>query len=386
MGGLVIKIRQWWDTADRAQRTVTIGGGAFLALMIAVTLMFASRPHMAPVFLGLNAVDQGSVVTELQKDGMNPEVNERGDVMVPSDKIADARIKLAAAGKLPATSGFGDEALAKLGIMDTPDVEKERLKTILEGRLNETIQSVDGIGSAQVHIVLADKSAFVRDKKPATASVSITERAGNSIGKSQAQAIATLVANSTPDLSINNVSVVNSHMEDALGRKRNWIRRPARSTARSSKPRRSARPGGASPICRRMLDPAFGPAQRHREDQLGVGLRRYGARDSHDERAGETATTALKTGRPRKWARVASLLGNATPAAAGSGAYQMDQTKFEPIVHQRGEQDLEPEAAVHAQVDGDRCYRQLGQGQGHCARAGNRRRIPRGPEGRRDAL
>ena len=42
MGGLVLKIRQWWDTADRAQRTVTIGGGAFLALMIAVTLMFAA--------------------------------------------------------------------------------------------------------------------------------------------------------------------------------------------------------------------------------------------------------------------------------------------------------------------------------------------------------
>lgn len=213
MGGLVLRIRQWWDTADRAQRTVTIGGGAFLALMIAVTLMFAIRPHMTPVFFGLNAVDQGSVVTELQKAGISPDINERGDVMVPSDKVNEARIKLAVAGKLPSTSGFGDEALAKLGIMDTPGVEKERLKTILEGRLNETIQSVDGIGSASVHIVLADSSPFVAEKKPATASVSITERAGSGIGKQQAQSIATIVANSTPGLSINNVSVVNNRME-----------------------------------------------------------------------------------------------------------------------------------------------------------------------------
>ena len=90
---------------------------------------------MQPVFLGLNAVDQGSVLNELNKDGIPAEVNDRGDVTVASDKVSEARIKLAVAGKLPATSGFGDEALAKLGIMDTPAVEKERLKTILEGRL-----------------------------------------------------------------------------------------------------------------------------------------------------------------------------------------------------------------------------------------------------------
>src|SRR5579862_1240021 len=256
MGGLVLRIRQWWDTADRAQRTVTIGGGAFLALMIVVTLMFAVRPHMTPAFIGLSPADQDSVVTELQKAGITPEINERGDVLVPSDKVAESRMKLASAGKLPSTSGWGDKELAQLGIMETPEVEKERLKTILEGRLSENIQSVDGIGSARVQIVLADKSAFVQDKKPATASVTISERSGNSIGNSQAHAIATLVANSTPDLSVNNVSVINNRMEvlwdgkqmDTASGAINSKLQAQVSEAR----RREAELQG-------LLDPAFGP-------------------------------------------------------------------------------------------------------------------------------
>jgi len=326
MGGLVLRIRQWWDTADRAQRTVTIGGGAFLALMIAVTLMFASKPHMAAVFVGLNAVDQGSVVTELEKDGITPEFNERGDVMVPSDKVADARVKLAAAGKLPATSGFGDEALAKLGIMDTPAVEKERLKTILEGRLNETIQSVDGIGSAQVHIVLADNSPFISEKKPATASVSVTDRAGSGIGKEQARAIATLVANSTPGLSINNVSVVNNRMEMLWDGRDNETASGAINSKLQAEVSEARRREGE---LQALLDPAFGPNNVIAKVNLELNF--------------DDTSTDTSTYEPVKMenAKTTETMGpGATPPAGiqtpvpGTGNYKMDQSKFDTYPNQ----------------------------------------------------
>ena len=326
MGGLVLRIRQWWDTADRAQRTVTIGGGAFLALMIVVTLMFASRPHMSAVFMGLNAVDQASVVTELQKDGVTPEYNERGDIMVPSDKVAEARVKLAAAGKLPATSGFGDEALAKLGIMDTPAVEKERLKTILEGRLNETIQSVDGIGSASVHIVLADSSPFVTEKKPATASVSVTERAGSGIGKSQAQAIATLVANSTPGLSTNNVSVVNNKMEMLWdGRQSDTASGAinAKLQAETSEARR--REGDIQST----LDTAFGPQAVIAKVNLELDFDDSSVDSTMNEPVTSPTAKITETMEPG-----AAPVPGGKPTPPGSGAYKKIQTQFEPVVNQ----------------------------------------------------
>ncbi|MHB8635275.1 MAG: flagellar basal-body MS-ring/collar protein FliF [Fimbriimonadaceae bacterium] len=326
MGGLVIKLRQWWDTADRAQRTVTIGGGAFLALMVAVTVMFATRPHLTPAFIGLNAVDQASVVAELQKDGFSPEVDERGDVLVPSDKVQDARIKLAAAGKLPATSGFGDEALAKLGVFDTPDVEKERLKTILEGRLDETIQSVDGIGSAQVHIVLADKSSFVRDKKPATASVCISEQAGSSIGKAQAQAIATLVANSTPDLSINNVSVVNNRMEmlwDGTQMDTSEGAINAKLDAEVSEARRREAELQA------LLDPAFGPQAVIAKVNLELDFDdKVTDTNTYDPVKIQSAKTTESMGEG------ATPPAGAAPITPGSGKYTMDQSKFDTYANQ----------------------------------------------------
>src|SRR5579871_3050731 len=321
MGSLVIRLRQWWDTADRAQRTVIVGGGAFLALMVTVTLMFASRPHMAPVFMGLNAVDQGSVVTELQKDGLNPEVNERGDVMVASDKVAEARIKLASAGKLPSTTAFGDEALSKLGIMDTPDVEKERLKTILEGRLDETIQSVDGIANAQVHIVYADKSNFIREQKPATASVSITERAGSSIGAPQAKAIATLVANSTPDLSINNVSVVNNRMEMLWDGQSNDSPTGAAGTKLAAEAGEARRQEAQ---LQALLDPAFGPHAVIAKVNVELDM---------DEQSTDSVTnTPVKIDQSKTVEKMdpptsTGAATGGTPGTPGSGKYSMTQTQ-----------------------------------------------------------
>jgi flagellar M-ring protein FliF len=181
MGGFVLKLKLWWETADRTQRMVAVGGGAFLIIMIAVTSMFAMRPHMSLAFGGLSPADQGMVISELEKDGIAAEPDEHGDIMVPSDKVTEAKVKLATAGKLPSSNQYSDEALSKLGMMDTPEVEKERLKTILEGRLSDTICGVDGISSAAVHIVLAEQSPFAREAKPATASITVTDRAGSTV-------------------------------------------------------------------------------------------------------------------------------------------------------------------------------------------------------------
>lgn len=321
MGGLVIQIRQWWETADRAQRTVAIGGGAFLALVAAFVVMFASRPQMKPAFIGLSLQDQSNVVAELSKDGFSPETNERGDVLVPSGQIQEARMKVAAAGKMPSTTGFGDEALQKLGIMETPEVEKERLKTILEGRLNETLNAADGIGSAQVHIVLADNSPFVRDKRPATASVSVTERAGGSVGRDQARAIATLVANSTPGLAINDVSVINNRMEVLWDGKQMDTGVGAINGKLQAEVSEARRREGE---LQAMLEPAFGPQAVIAKVNLELDF---------DETTKDTDTfepVKVQTTKTSETMTPNSAAATGAPTSAASGNYKMDNSQFTP--------------------------------------------------------
>ena len=210
MAGLLLKLRTWWEIADRTQKSVTIFGGAFLVLLLFATFFFASKPKMTMAFGGLTPADQGMVTAEIQKLNIAVEFDASGNVLVPSDKVAEVRAKLAAAGKLPAAAHNGNEDLAKLNLMTSPSVEGERLKTIAEGELARSIEMIDGIASARVHLTRGERSPFATEKKSASASVFVSEKAGGSITSESARAIAMLVANAVVGLELSKVFVLDN--------------------------------------------------------------------------------------------------------------------------------------------------------------------------------
>ena len=101
MGGILLRIRSWWDGADKTQRTVAVVGGGFLAFLVFATYLFASKPRMGLLAGGLNGSEQGSVVQELQKMGVPYEMDMSGNINTPVDRIPELRAKLMSAGKLP---------------------------------------------------------------------------------------------------------------------------------------------------------------------------------------------------------------------------------------------------------------------------------------------
>ncbi len=213
MSGTLYKLRTWWETAERSQKMVTLGGIAFFVILLAGTFMFASKPKMVMLYGGLTDTDKASVVSELQAKGIQVNYDAAGTVEVPENSVQTARMALASGGKVPKSAHVGIEGLDKMGLMTTPAQEKERLKSILEGELAKTVESYENIQAARVHITLGDTSPFIQDKKSATASVSITEAGGASVTSEQGRAIATLVASSTPGMDVKDVSVVNQRME-----------------------------------------------------------------------------------------------------------------------------------------------------------------------------
>lgn len=210
MAGLLLKLRTWWETADRTQKAVTLFGGAFLVLLLGGTFFFASRPKMAMAYSGLSQADVGKVTLEIQKLGIAVDFDLQGNVSVPSEKVAEVRAKLAAAGTGPSSGTLGNEELSKLNLMIPPNVEQERLKSILEGELARSIQQIDGVANARVHLTRGERSAFASEKKPASASIFITEKAGGTIGSDSARAIAMMVTNAVTGLEANRVFVLDN--------------------------------------------------------------------------------------------------------------------------------------------------------------------------------
>jgi flagellar M-ring protein FliF len=210
MGGLINRLRDWWLGADRTQRTVSVFGSAFLVALLGFTVHFAGRPRFQPLFSGLAPADQGMVVEELNKIGMPVEFNAQGAVLVPAERVAEARMRLAMADKLPSAGPQGVEILDGINSFSTPGQEREKIKAAKEGELARSIATLEGVRSALVHISFGKDSPFSEETIEPSAVVNITESSGSGLTAMQGKAIARLVQNAVPGLKAQNVSVVNS--------------------------------------------------------------------------------------------------------------------------------------------------------------------------------
>jgi flagellar M-ring protein FliF len=96
MSPLLERFKLWWSSVDRGQRPIYIVGAVFLVAMIIGSVIFAGKPQLSLLFAGLSPSDQGMVVGELNKMGINAQYDANGNVLVPGNKINEARAKLAA--------------------------------------------------------------------------------------------------------------------------------------------------------------------------------------------------------------------------------------------------------------------------------------------------
>lgn len=209
MGGLLLRLRTWWETADRTQRVVTIFGGAFLIILLMGTFYFASKPKMELAFSGLSYAEIAAVKEEIDKQGINAEYSQNGSVLLPKEKILEVKAALAQANKLPMSNSSSANGLKDISITTSPTVEQAHLKLMLESDVASCIQFIDGVQSARVKITPGNNSPFSNEKEAATASVAIVEKSGSSLSGEQSKAIARLVAYSVPGLDAKHISIVN---------------------------------------------------------------------------------------------------------------------------------------------------------------------------------
>jgi flagellar M-ring protein FliF len=210
MTSFFLRVRAWWETADRTQRVVTLFGAALLTALCIATIYFASRPRFSLLYGGLTSAEQGAIVNELTAMGVPYRLAPDGTVMIPAGAVAETRARLAVAGKQPASGHIGYEALDTMGMMVTPKVEQERIKAAIEGELANSVEKIEGVATARVHITLGDQSAFVRQRQAPTASVIIAERRTGAVTLESGRAIARLVQNAVTGLYAGNVSIVST--------------------------------------------------------------------------------------------------------------------------------------------------------------------------------
>lgn len=178
---------------------------------VALTWSLLSTGPQRTLYGQLDDGERASVVAALDKAAIPYTIdNSTGALTVNESDLYKARMTVAQDGAL-ATPDSGEDMLNNLPIGASRTLEGERLRGAKERELMLTIGEIDGVESVRVHLAQGEKSAFIRDNAPPSASVMLKLARGRQLSDSQVSAITNLVAGSIPGLSVDQVKVIDQH-------------------------------------------------------------------------------------------------------------------------------------------------------------------------------
>jgi len=188
------------------QRMILMGGVA-LALLAALAFV-ATRggdARMAFLYTDLDPTAAQSVADKLKSQNVPFQLSADGTaVLAPEDRLAELRMGMA-----------GDKLGGKIGyeVLDEEEpfgVSASRAKLnetrAIEGELAKSIETLQNVGKARVHLVMPERALFARETTKASAAVTV--RTKGRLADEAVQAIRSLIASSVPELSPESVSVV----------------------------------------------------------------------------------------------------------------------------------------------------------------------------------
>jgi flagellar M-ring protein FliF len=170
---------------DRSQR-LRLGLGLALFVAIGVVGMVMGRQaEWRVLYANLGDKDGGAVIAQLSQMNVPYKYAEGGGaILVPADKVHDARLRLASQG-LPKGSVSGFEMMESNRFGMTQFQERLTFQRGLEGELTRTIQALSSVQSARVHLALPNQNGFFREQQKPSASVLLTLNAGRVLDRAQ---------------------------------------------------------------------------------------------------------------------------------------------------------------------------------------------------------
>ena len=164
-----------------------------------------------PLYSNLSSEDAGAVLSKLKEQKIEYRIASNGSaILIPEQHIDEMRMQLASEG-LPQSGGVGFEIFDNTKLGMTSFAQNVNFQRALQGELARTITRIDEVESCRVHIVMSEKSLFIEDEAPSTASVVLKLHSGKWLTPNQVQGIVHLVSSSVARLTAENVTVVDSN-------------------------------------------------------------------------------------------------------------------------------------------------------------------------------
>jgi flagellar M-ring protein FliF len=206
------KLLEIWTRVSIGQKiSLVVAVLGIIGLSVGIMNWTAGGTSMRPLVSGSDSKDLGEVVELLKSNQIEYEISESGDsILVPEDKIAGMRMEMAMKG-LPKSGDVGYEIFdeGNFGISDF--VQRTNYTRAIQGELARTISAMDAVRSAKVFVVQPENNLLLsedpNDRPSATVYI---DTGGNTLDKSQVNAIQFLVARASKGVNKSFVTVVDN--------------------------------------------------------------------------------------------------------------------------------------------------------------------------------
>lgn len=199
-----------WHKVSLIQRALLVAVVLASALIGSLLIHWARSPDMRMLYQDLQPAEASRITEKISEKAIPYELRDGGTtIYAPRQHIYQLRLDLAKEG-LPVggQSGyklFDDE---KIGV--SPFVQNVNLKRALQDELAKSIQMIDGVEHARVHIVNPEQKLLASEEEQTTASVILRLRPGYRLSATNIAAITHLVSGSIKGLRAETVSIIDS--------------------------------------------------------------------------------------------------------------------------------------------------------------------------------
>ena len=186
-------------------------GGSIVLVAVVVWLfvrLFAAVDYTT-AYTALDPTDTQKIVQRLAAENIPYQISTDGTSLeVPADRLDRVRVEMASQN-LPHTGRMGFELFDKPNWSSSDFSERVNYQRALEAELERTIETMDTVESARVHLVLPRESLFTAEERPAKAAVVVKLRTAR-LADQTVNAIANLVASAWENLSPDDVTIVSA--------------------------------------------------------------------------------------------------------------------------------------------------------------------------------